>query len=47
MKIGTRSDVERRAKEVPTQNGLFSVPVYPVLLANRLRLPYEWHKAGG
>ena len=36
MKRTSRSDVERRAKEVLTQHGLYSVPVDPVLLANRL-----------
>lgn len=36
MKLRNRSDVERRAKEVLTQHGLYSVPVDPVVLANRL-----------
>ena len=36
MKLRNRSDVERRAEEVLTQHGLYSVPVDPVLLANRL-----------
>lgn len=31
-----RSDVERRAKDILTQHGLYSVPVDPVILANRL-----------
>ena len=36
MKRTSRSDVERRAKEVLVQHNLFSVPVDPVLLSNRL-----------
>ena len=36
MRSTRRSDVDRLAKEILTQHGLFSVPVDPVVLANLL-----------
>ena len=36
MKHTSRSEVEQQAKEILKQHGLYSVPVDPVLLANRL-----------
>ena len=36
MQIGSRSSVELQAKEILSQHGLYSLPVDPVLLANRL-----------
>ena len=36
MKPASRSDVECRAKEILTQHGLYSLPIDPVHLANRL-----------
>ena len=36
MKLTSRTDVERRAKEILTQHRLYSVPVDPVLLASEL-----------
>ncbi len=36
MKPASRSEIEHRAKEVLSQHGLYSLPIDPVCLANRL-----------
>ena len=36
MKHSNRPEIEEKAKEMLTQHGLYSVPIDPVLLANRL-----------
>ena len=36
MKRATRSEIERRARDVLSQHGLYSLPVDPVLLANKI-----------
>ena len=36
MKRARRSEIEQRAKEILSQHGLYSLPIDPVLLANRI-----------